>query len=121
MERIDLRDERGFELEAVPASQAVGRGRLVKARFIGGLVREGGGSRCSLNLRLPKGVGEIEAKKPKEVVGVLRGRTRWVRDASLEVNWPSVESYNAEIREEADKRPPLRQAGRAREGVKMPT
>ena len=62
-------------------------------------------------------------KNRKKSWGFYFQRTRWVRDASLEVNWPSVESYNAEIREEADKRLPLRQAGRAREGegVKMPT
>ena len=71
---------------------------------------------------MPKGVGEIEAKNRKKSWGTFSVLAAgWVRDARLEVNWPSVESYNAEIREEADKRLPLRQAGRAREGVKMPT
>ena len=78
-------------------------------------ISEGGGSCCSPNLLLPKGVGEIDAKKNrKKSWGFYFQQAGWVQDARLKVNWPSVESYNAEIREEADKRLPLRQAGRAR-------
>ena len=72
LERIDLRDERGFELEAVPASQAVvGRGRLVKARFIGGLARQGRGKPLFAKSPGAERRRGNRSKKPKEVVGVL--------------------------------------------------